>query len=1072
MTAVDKPDPAAVLATLKDFQRRTAETVFRRLFLDADRADRFLVADEVGLGKTMVAKAVIAQAVAELWDRTSRIDVVYVCSNADIARQNLDRLKRGIADGAFAEASRLTLLPLYAGGLSERKLNFVSLTPSTSLDLRGSHGAWRERALLFIILAEAWGIRHAGAKNMLQGTVQNKEWWRRELKKFRSRYEDLDETLIQEIVEGFRANHALRVCYERLAEQCRNGVREVDRREVRTLVGDLRRLLAKECLHRLEPDLIILDEFQRFKHLLDSEDEDEVTSLARTLFEYKKAGIGEERVRLLLLSATPYKMYTQSGESSDDHHADFLRTIRFLLQNDAELASFKTALAAFREALTDGAPALDRLREARKQIEATLRKVMCRTERLGIGADRNGMIKEVVSTHIGLQPADLDGFVALDRVARQADVGDTVEIWKSAPLPLGLMDHHYSLKRKVLERIADDDALKAPLRESKHALVPTEAISRYEALDIGHARTRDILAQCLDNEAWRLLWVPPTISYWNPGRAYAHPALRSFTKRLVFSSWKVAPKAIAGVLSYEAEQRMVTAQPRTLAYPDLYSSVRPLLRFAEADGRLTGMAVFTLLYPSPTWACEIDPLQIALAAEQQLSADEMVAAVESKIQVLLQSHVRQAPTEGPIDQAWYWAAPLLLDRDAFPVVREWLEKDVDDIDDKWDWSSLAGDAESDSGHQTHFSQHVEELHKFVRAPRRLGRPPADLFRTLAKIAVASPAVVSLRALLRVAASRTPSVEHLGGAAAIGLGFRTLFNLPETQLLLRAEEGVDRYWERALDECVDGNLQAVLDEYVHVVSEMSGGIGKSAKDAYRIAEEIAGAVSLRTAKIEYDDLSAVLKNGSAKVPTESIRCRFALRLADGKTHDDGDLRQAAVRSAFNSPFRPFVLASTSVGQEGLDFHPYCHAIVHWNLPSNPVDFEQREGRIHRYKGHFLRRNLAARYHLGGLAPIEESESNDPWARLYFRAVADRAADRSDLEPYWLFEGEHKIERHLPMLPLSRDWERYGEMKAALALYRLVFGQPRQDDLLRLLEARWNALDVQDLLSERIDLQPTA
>ena len=56
----------------------------------------------------------------------------------------------------------------------------------------------------------------------------------------------------------------------------------------------------------------------------------------------------------------------------------------------------------------------------------------------------------------------------------------------------------------------------------------------------------------------------------------------------------------------------------------------------------------------------------------------------------------------------------------------------------------------------------------------------------------------------------------------------------------------------------------------------------------------------------------------------------------------------------------MLASTSVGQEGLDFHTYCHAIVHWNLPSNPVDLEQREGRIHRYKGHAVRRNVAERH----------------------------------------------------------------------------------------------------------------
>ena len=38
--------------------------------------------------------------------------------------------------------------------------------------------------------------------------------------------------------------------------------------------------------------------------------------------------------------------------------------------------------------------------------------------------------------------------------------------------------------------------------------------------------------------------------------------------------------------------------------------------------------------------------------------------------------------------------------------------------------------------------------------------------------------------------------------------------------------------------------------------------------------------------------------------------------------------------------------------------YAHAVAHWNLPTNPVDFEQREGRVHRYKGHAVRRNLAA------------------------------------------------------------------------------------------------------------------
>ena len=52
------------------------------------------MADETGLGKTHVAREVIALAVERLQqvDHVRRIDVVYVCSNADIAAQNIRKL--------------------------------------------------------------------------------------------------------------------------------------------------------------------------------------------------------------------------------------------------------------------------------------------------------------------------------------------------------------------------------------------------------------------------------------------------------------------------------------------------------------------------------------------------------------------------------------------------------------------------------------------------------------------------------------------------------------------------------------------------------------------------------------------------------------------------------------------------------------------------------------------------------------------------------------------------------------------------------------------------------------------
>ena len=108
----------------------------------------------------------------------------------------------------------------------------------------------------------------------------------------------------------------------------------------------------------------------------------------------------------------------------------------------------------------------------------------------------------------------------------------------------------------------------------------------------------------------------------------------------------------------------------------------------------------------------------------------------------------------------------------------------------------------------------------------------------------------------------------------------------------------------------------------------------------------------------------------------MRVRFAVRFGRDGTDDEKVLQRASsVRAAFNSPFWPFVLTSTSVGQEGLDFHQYCHAVVHWNLPANPVDLEQREGRVHRYKGHAIRKNLAARH----AAAAFGRRAADPWTR---------------------------------------------------------------------------------------------
>ena len=186
---------------------------------------------------------------------------------------------------------------------------------------------------------------------------------------------------------------------------------------------------------------------------------------------------------------------------------------------------------------------------------------------------------------------------------------------------------------------------------------------------------------------------------------------------------------------------------------------------------------------------------------------------------------------------------------------------------------------------------------------------------------------------------------------------------------------------------------------------------------------------------------VVRPESRKIELEgyNTRCRFALRFGELKDDKGAAVRADTVRDAFNSPFRPFVLASTSIGQEGLDFHTWCHSVIHWNLPSNPVDLEQREGRIQRYKGHAVRKNIAKAYGLSVLRGKWDRQG-DPWFCMFELAKRERPTGASDLIPYWLYEleGGASIERHVPILPYSKEEPHFRRLKRMLAVYRLVFG----------------------------------
>ena len=90
---------------------------------------------------------------------------------------------------------------------------------------------------------------------------------------------------------------------------------------------------------------------------------------------------------------------------------------------------------------------------------------------------------------------------------------------------------------------------------------------------------------------------------------------------------------------------------------------------------------------------------------------------------------------------------------------------------------------------------------------------------------------------------------------------------------------------------------------------------------------------------------------------------------------------------------------------------------------------------------------------------------------FDAARRATKSSSELVPYWVYDGPVKVERRVPVLPMSRENMRLRWLKRSLTLYRLAFGQPRQDDLLAYLDRLVDqGVDIATLEELQIKLEP--
>lgn len=1050
---------------LKSFQRQSAAHAFHRLFVAPDSSRRFLVADETGLGKTHIAAGIIAATIQKLNNDPTvrRIDIVYVCSNSDIADQNISKL---IRDPQFKarKSTRLTML------ITERELlksvtrsknkavTLVSFTPGTSFELR-TGGSARERAVIYLLISEILKLNRDerySLRRVLKTNVNREDrFLHGYIEPLKAELTSDDGTLNWE--PNIRKSFEIAFRDSEMEKVLRRQFKRVEGREVlgelraecRGIVGELRRMLARASVEALEPDLVILDEFQRFKDLLKQPDPDEpdvAVELANLLFE-------QEQSRTLLLSATPYKIFTLQQERSDgdDHYEDLYSTLGFLYRSDTATASVRNLFAQFRSRLLSGEDATSE----REDLRTQLLKVMCRTERRRDAIDSGGLSDESLTAVSTPSADELAGYAQLRRLADELDTTTSLEHWKASPYFANFFDR-YQLGEEVKEALKRSPSSRqklAPRLAQLHQILP-ETVANKQSIALNHPRLRHLASEVLDSDWWKMLWVPPSYSRWRLDDPFLTASLTGMTKRLIFSSWVAAPSAISSLLSYEADRRA-----RAAACESPTAEIRPRLNYRMTpDGKPAALSTLALFWPNPQL---VKAAKKAIASLDQLNPT--IAEVIEMVAVDLRRglHVRSSGvTDGHSDEAiWRFALKHQLDSSTRELLHRKRRKEI--LESLSGQSDEVDPQDAEGRTRENLGEHVDVFLSDLKVEKSATTALPGTAEALARFALGSPANVAYWVLEDLAGKRS-GVTPFGlwsAAAVVGSAFRSLFNRPEPIVVLDAfkesRQLEQPYWRTVLDYSIAGGLLSVMEEHAYVLLGAKAGVIRGDDDLMDLAKEIHKSIVWRTAPV----LAFSPTN-----PNERIRFnnRFALRYGN-LDQDADDLRLPQVRAAFNSPFWPFVLASTSVGQEGVDFHWWCHALVHWNLPSNPVDYEQREGRIDRFRGHAIRKNIAEHFH-----GLKIDTKTNAWEQFFRAADQLPKGEHGDLFPSWEFPGSAKIERSVYALPLSREIDRWRKLQQLIALYRLAFGQPRQEDFVQLLSKR--NINIAYAEAQQISLAP--
>lgn len=543
---------------VKDFQRATADRILH-IYKNLGHR-RVLLADEVGLGKTFVAKQVIN--LVREWHKQEKDDffkVVYICSNANIADQNIEKL--GVENRMSISESRLSMQHLYIK-LAEKRIaeqheqgempeSIIPLTPSTSFRFYSAQGTANERALMYNILCglDQFKDYKEVISDFLSCNVKN---WQELTNIYNEKIKGCGDDYLCEMHSKLQTRLSDTIINQ-LIEYAQNVCNNRQRADI---INKLRRIFAEISIDMLDPDLVIMDEFQRFNSLLEQGD-DEQSMLANKFFDNERSN-----TKILLLSATPYKPYSTLEElntnGNDEHYQDFMKVMDFLYATKDKMDRFKLVWHTYSAALKrSNVVDLTPLVTAKNEAEEALYGVMCRTERFN-----SGIIDDSRVCDVQVVPEDILSFAegqylmdCLNQENTRVRMGNLpMEYVKSSPYLLSFMDK-YELKKQIASALPHSDVKRYGKMDA--LLLSKYAINNYRPIPAANGKLKYlhdlVFGTRHEKKTQLLLWVPASNPYYKAGGVFESNEARNFSKIILFSSWEMVPRMISIMMSYYSE---------------------------------------------------------------------------------------------------------------------------------------------------------------------------------------------------------------------------------------------------------------------------------------------------------------------------------------------------------------------------------------------------------------------------------------------------------------------------------------------------------------------------------------